>query len=145
MAVTALWAGPLGLAAYWLIGRGSGQEKPMWESVLVGDSHCGAGSTVGDFIGEWIVFLTGVTIAGSALWSDYVLDFLFANSIGIVFQYYPIAPMRGLSGFAGIKAALKADTISLLAFEAGMFVWMGITGRVLFHPRLEPNQATYCS
>ena len=101
--ITALWAGPLGLLVYWIIGRQTGDqhregEKPFWQSVLVGDGHCGAGCTVGDFAGEWFVYLTGITIAGSVLWADYLLDFLLAYVVGIVFQYYSIAPMRGLSG-----------------------------------------------
>ncbi|MEO8132145.1 MAG: DUF4396 domain-containing protein [Bryobacteraceae bacterium] len=145
--ITGLWAGPLAVWAYFKIGRrhGSGEEpkKPFYQSVLVGDTHCGAGCTIGDFIGEWLVFLTGFSIAGSVLWADYAVDFLAAYIVGILFQYYSIAPMRGLSGWAGIKAALKADTISLVAFEIGMFAWMAFTSNVLFHPRLEPNMPAY--
>ena len=110
---------------------------------LAGTSHCGAGCTVGDLAGEWVVFLGGFTIAGSVLWANYAVDFACAYFAGIVFQYYSIAPMRGLSGWPGIKAALKADTISLVAYEIGMFTWMGLTSQVLFHPRLEPTQAAY--
>jgi Domain of unknown function (DUF4396) len=143
--ITALWAGPLGLLVYWRIGRKPSHkgEQPFWQSVLVGDSHCGAGCTVGDFIGEWAVFLSGLTIAGSVLWADYALDFLLAYLVGIVFQYYSIAPMRGLAGWEGVKAALKADTISLVSFEIGMFAWMALTSRVLFHPKLEPTEPAY--
>ncbi len=51
--------------------------------------------------------------------------------------------MRGLSGWAGVKAALKADTVSLIAFEVGMFLWMALSIEVLFRPRLEPSSAAY--
>ena len=111
--------------------------------MLVGDSHCGAGCTLGDFIGEWIVFLTGFTVAGSVLWGSYLADFLLAYLFGIVFQYFAIAPMRQLSGWPGIKAAVKADTISLVAFEVGMFAWMAFSGDFLFVPRLEPTRIVY--
>lgn len=146
--ITALWAGPLGLLAYWILGRQVTQgdekmEKPFWQSVLIGDAHCGAGCTVGDFVGEWLVYLAGLTIAGSVLWANYLFDFVFAYVVGIFFQYYSIAPMRGLSGWDGIKAAVKADTVSLVAFEIGMFAWMAFTSHVLFHPRLEPTQPAY--
>ena len=148
--ITALWAGPLGLLAYWKFARSNNsgnpehrEKRPFWLSVLIGDTHCGAGCTIGDFAGEWIVFLTGLTLAGSVLWADYTLDFALAFSVGILFQYHSIAPMRGLSGWPGIKAALKADTISLAAFEIGMFAWMALSSRVLFHPKLEPNQPAY--
>jgi hypothetical protein len=144
--ITALWAGPLGLVAYWMIGRQGPQEKkaqPFWQSVLVGDAHCGAGCTLGDFAGEWLVYLAGLTVAGSVLWADYLFDFFLAYGAGIAFQYYSIAPMRGLFGWQGIKAALKADTISLVAFEIGMFASMALSSRVLFHPKLEPTQPAY--
>lgn len=145
--ITALWAGPAALWIYWKMARpgdsGQSPPKPFWESVLIGDTHCGAGCTLGDLAGEWIVFLAGLTVAGSAIWADYALDFALAYMAGIVFQYYSIAPMRGLSGWNGIKAAVKADTVSLLCFEVGMFLWMALTAKVLFHPRLEPTSAAF--
>ena len=41
--------------------------KPFFQFTTIGDLHCVAGCTVGDFAGEWVVFLTGFTLAGSAL------------------------------------------------------------------------------
>lgn len=139
--ITALWSGPFGLLAYWMVGRPKG-ENSRWKSVLVGTSHCGAGCTLGDFAGEWTVFLSGLTLAGSMLWADYAIDFAWAYLVGIVFQYYSIAPTRNLHGWEAIKAALKADTISLVAFEAGMFAWMAVSN-ALFHGRLKPVDPTY--
>ena len=144
--LTALWAGPLALLVYWRIGRQDDKkrpQKPFWQSVIVGDTHCGAGCTVGDFLGEWVVFVTGVSAAGSVLWANYAVDFAFAYALGILFQYYSIAPMRGLSGWPGIRAALKADTVSLIAFEVGMFAWMALTNEVWFHPKLQPTMPAY--
>ena len=145
--ISGLWAGPFAVWIYWKIARATpahrSESKPLWQSVLIGDTHCGAGCTLGDFAGEWIVFLSGLTLAGSVLWADYAIDFALAFAFGIVFQYYSIAPMRGISGWAGIKAALKADTLSLLSFEVGMFLWMALSSKVLFQPRLEPSSATY--
>jgi hypothetical protein len=148
--ITGLYFGPVALWAYWMFRRAAfpGQSVPpkqdsFWKKVFVGDSHCGAGCTLGDFIGEWIVFLSGLTLAGSTLWADYLADFLLAYLFGIVFQYFAIAPMRKLSGWPGIKAAMKADTISLVAFEVGMFAWMAFSGNFLFHPRPEPTRIVY--
>ena len=67
--ITALWSGPLGLACLLDVGQAKlehqeKKDKPFWQSVLIGDCHCGAGCTVGDFVGEWLVYLTGFTIAG---------------------------------------------------------------------------------
>jgi len=145
--VTALYFGPLALWAYLRFGRpgfGSGEnQKPFWQSVAVGDSHCGAGCTLGDFAGEWMVFLLGFTIAGSTLLANYAVDFAAAYLLGIVFQYFAIAPMRNLSGWPGIKAAVKADTVSLIAFECGMFAWMAFASKILFDPKPEPTSPLY--
>lgn len=87
--------------------------------------------------------MTGLTVAGSVLWPDYAIDFLLAYLLGLVFQYFAIAPMRNLSGWPGIKAAIKADTVSLVAFEVGMFPWMAFSSKALFQPKAEPTQAVY--
>ncbi len=141
--ITALWAGPFGLWAYYAVGRGERKSKPLWLTAAIGDLHCAAGCTLGDFAGEWVVFLTAFTIAGSVLWSDYLMDFLLAYIVGIIFQYFAIAPMRHISGVAGMFAAMKADTISLVSFEVGMFAWMALAHEVLFKPPLKPTQPVY--
>ena len=47
---------------------------------------------------------------GEKRFAVWIVDFILAFAIGIVFQYFTIAPMRGLSFWPGIVAALKADT-----------------------------------
>ncbi|HEX7964164.1 MAG TPA: DUF4396 domain-containing protein [Gammaproteobacteria bacterium] len=141
--VSMLYLGPLGLWIYWRIGRASGGGNTLsWQAALKGSLHCGAGCTVGDFIGEWLVFLLGVTVLGSDLLAKYVFAFILAYAFGIFFQYFSIAPMRHLSPGAGIVAALKADTLSLAAFEVGMFVWMAVTQKLLL-PGIEPTSVEY--
>jgi Domain of unknown function (DUF4396) len=142
--IAALYFGPIALWAYGTFGRAGGpKEKPYWQSTFIGTLHCGAGCTIGDVIGEWLVFLAGLTVAGSVLLANCFFDFTFAFLAGIVFQYFSIAPMRHLGLREGIKAAVKADTVSILAFEIGMFAWMAITSKFLFHPRLEPMDPAY--
>ena len=51
-------------------------------------------------------------------------DYLFAYAFGILFQYFTIAPMRDLSIGQGIVAAVKADTLSLTAWQVGMYGFM---------------------
>jgi hypothetical protein len=152
--ITALYAGPLAVWAYWRLGRTSPQEaakrnsgnmpeKPFWAVVAVGATHCGAGCTLGDIIAEFTIFFAGLTVAGSTLGAEYIGDYALAYALGIVFQYFAIAPMRGLSFGPGIWAAIKADTLSLTAFEVGLFGWMALMYFVFFHPHLNPDQATY--
>jgi len=118
--------------------------KPFWQIVSVGVTHCGAGCTLGDIIAEWVVFWTSWTVAGIALWHEYILDFALAYLLGIVFQFFAIAPMRNLGVREGLIAAVKADTLSLTAFEVGLFGWMALTYFVFFpHPHLHPTEPAY--
>ena len=144
--LTALYSGPFGLWAYLAIGRNApgrhGGEKPFWQSVLTGATHCGAGCAVGDVIGEWLVFAAGLALLGSPLLAKFVVAFVLAYVFGIFFQYFAIAPMRGLGFADGMRAAIKADTLSLIAYEIGMFAWMAITQKLLF-PGLLPVTWTF--
>lgn len=144
--VTALYFGPVGIWGVWRTGtptanparrtwqetRHKGESKPFWLQVAVGVTHCGAGCTLGDIIGEWLVFTFGWTLFGEKLYAEMLVDFPLAFGLGIIFQYFTIAPMRGLGVRDGLIAAVKADTISIIAFEIGLFGWMASTAFVLF-------------
>ena len=109
--VTGLYAGPLALWGYYTFGRApgtastSGQEKPFFAAVGIGATHCGAGCTLGDILAEWLCF--GVpavavwfgwqSVFAEKMFAVWIVDFIFAFAFGIVFQYFTIAPMRGLA------------------------------------------------
>jgi hypothetical protein len=103
----------------------------------------GSVTAAGDVIAESGVAFLGLTIAGAAVWPALIADFALAYLFGIVFQFYSIAPMRGLGLKDGFVAAIKADTLSILAYEAGMLVWMALVYFVYFHPHLTPKQPAY--
>ena len=152
--VTALYFGPL---AWWAYRRWGRLNSPKYQqeadecpgygeevSVGIGVSHCGAGCTLGDIVGAWLVFAVGWELLGLALPAEYIADFSLAFALGIVFQYFSIAPMRGLGLQDGITAAVKADTLSLISFEVGLFGWMAVVQLVLFtQPHLHPDHAAY--
>lgn len=62
-----------------------------------------------------------------------------------IFQYFAIAPTRGLGLKDGLIAAAKADFISLTAFEVGLFSWIAIMTFVPFPAphHLMPSSAAY--
>ncbi|KAK5149850.1 hypothetical protein LTS14_010565 [Recurvomyces mirabilis] len=122
--------------------HGSG-ERPMFATVTVAVCHCGAGCVIGDIIGEWLVYGTNATINGRTLWPEYLIDFAFALALGIVFQYYSIAPMTGAYGPKMLYRAAKADFLSLTFFEVGLFGWMAIFQIAIFRWKLEMNTVTY--
>lgn len=119
--------------------------KPGWATTSVGVSHCGAGCTLGDIIAETVIFLLGITIAGRALWAEFVGDYVLAVLLGLLFQYFAIAPMRGLGLRDGLVAAAKADILSLTAFEVGLFAWMAFQALVLFPEpgTIDPSTPVY--
>lgn len=157
--VTALYLGP---ASLWMYAKSlpALEQRPMGDDIhaameqfraapptflqkSIAVFHCGAGCSLGDGIAEWLVPAMGLTVAGP-FGSRLLVDFALAYALGIAFQYFTIAPMRGLGLGKGIAAAARADTISILAFEVGMFGWMALTRFVLFpSPHLRPGMAVF--
>ena len=95
----------------------------------------GAGCMLGDIAAEGLAFFVpavAVACGWTTLFADkmvavWVLDFLFAFSLGIAFQYFAIVPMRGLQPWPGIVAAVKADALSLASWQIGMYGFMAFT------------------
>lgn len=146
---TALFGGPLTLWMYFRYGRLATQAKmhatmrqhenplsktgtPFSIMVAKGALHCGSGCMIGDIFAEWLAFFVPAiavwlgwhTIFADKIYAIWLLDFVFAFLFGIVFQYLAIVPMRDLPPGQGIVAALKADTLSLIAWQVGMYGFM---------------------
>jgi Domain of unknown function (DUF4396) len=170
--VTALYATLLGAWGYRRYGRrgahahmmamqsggghaSDGSKPPFAVMVGTGAAHCGAGCTLGDIIAEWLAFAFPViaiwfgyqTLFAEKMFAVWVLDYIFAFGLGILFQYFTIAPMRGLSVRDGIIAALKADALSLTAWQVGMYGFMAVAQfwifRRLLGVRLEVNSVEF--
>ncbi len=113
---------------------------PFPVMVANGALHCGSGCTLGDIVAEWLMIAFPAIVVAfgyKSLFSDqifarWIVDYIFAYAFGIVFQYFTIAPMRGLSLGKGIIAAVKADTLSLTAWQCGMYGFMAIAHFVIF-------------
>ncbi len=164
--ITGLYWGPVMLWFYFRRGR---RKSPKWQeehpddqedlgrevagspwwATSKGDAHCGAGCTLGDIGGEWLVWLVAWSIpifgyfAADELVAVYIADFAFAWSLGIVFQYFTIVPMQGLGRLQGVWQAIKADTLSIVAFQAGLFAAMGLYHLVLWQPPLRLPSPEY--
>jgi hypothetical protein len=156
--ITALYFGPLTIWFYLKYGRQNThkmmghtnhehgmheKENPKWHQISKGVSHCGAGCTVGDIIAAWLIFAFGITIAGKELYADFVLDFIFAWLLGIFFQYYTIVSMRQTNRLRAIWQAIKIDTLSIIAFEVGLFFGMYLYQEWLFSHPLPKNSASF--
>ncbi len=147
---TALYGSVFALWFYWRKGRASKehhdsmhhgdsahmeqpeQKTPTATQVTLATSHCGAGCAIADICVEFAVFGFGLTLFGVDLWASFVYDFIAAWALGIVFQYFSIKPMRDISAGEAILAAIKADTLSILSFQIGMYAWMAVVYFWLF-------------
>jgi hypothetical protein len=123
--------------------RGDADTRPehgRWTSVAIGTSHCGAGCALGDLIGEFSLIAfpaLGAAVGLGTLYATHtfaawIVDFVIAFVLGIVFQYCSIAPMRGLGLRAGLLAALKADAPSISSWQVGMYGLMAIAQFAVF-------------
>jgi len=158
--VTALYSGPLGLWAYFAVGRRSthramqearggetnsaAPSKPFWQSVGLAASHCGSGCTLGDILAEGVILsFLPFTLFGHRIFAAWVVDYAAAFLIGIVFQYFTITPMKQLSPGQGLLAALKADSLSLSAWQVGMYGWMAIATFLIFGHELDNGDPVF--
>ncbi|MDW0111121.1 DUF4396 domain-containing protein [Sporosarcina aquimarina] len=142
--------GPVALFAYFKWGRIQAKDSKKEDTrgkgvkVFTSTSHCSSGCSFGDAVGVPIVALTGLTVAGSVLFAHYIVEFILAYLFGILFQFASIYPMNKEKGkMHALIESLKADTISLIAFEVGMFGWMAIVHYVLFQTPPEPTSPVY--
>ncbi len=140
--LTALYAGPIAVAAY-LARRSSGDERPLWRSAALGATHCGSGCTLGDLVAEWFVFFVPITLFGHHIFGSWVIDYIAAFGFGIAFQYFTIRPMREGTRRSALKAAVKADTASLTAWQVGMYGWMAIVTFAIFGEELSKTSPTF--
>jgi hypothetical protein len=146
--LTALFGTVLWLAAYYAWGRPAPKDKqesgeaPFPTMVMKGTSHCGAGCTLGDIIAEWAAFLFPTvavwfgwhTVFAEKTFAVWIPDFIVAFLLGVIFQYFTIKPMRDLSPWQGVLAALKADIASITAWQIGMYGLMAVIQFLWFKP-----------
>jgi len=126
------------------------RETPFSIMVANGALHCGSGCTLGDILAEWLVFaVPAIAVAfgyqsvfGTKMFAVWIVDYLFAYAFGIFFQYFTIAPMRGLSLIPGLIAAIKADTLSLTAWQVGMYAFMALAYFYIFRHLLGTELST---
>lgn len=118
-------------------------ETPFPIMVANGSLHCGSGCALGDICAEWVIFAAPAVavvfgwhwLFGAKLFAAWVLDYILAYLFGVLFQYFTIAPMRGLTFGQGLIAAIKADTLSITAWQVGMYGTVAVAHFLLF-PRV---------
>ncbi len=82
------------------------------------------------------------------IFSDWILDFLFAFGLGILFQYFAIKPMHAdMTPGTTLGKALQADSLSLISWQIGMYAVMALAHFWIFphllHARLEAGSLLF--
>jgi Domain of unknown function (DUF4396) len=107
-------------------------RRPRWQAVAVATTHCGSGCVVGDIVAEFFLLAVPLTLWGKPIFAAWVIDYLFAFAFGIAFQYFTIKPMKKLTAGEALWTAVKIDSLSLTAWQVGMYGWMAIVTFVIF-------------
>lgn len=141
--ITAVWAGPFGLWAYYRWGRpatqkwqsrnGSTPELGLPVRAAVETIPGGAASFVGHAIAVPIVGLTGITIAGEHVWPMILLVAVFALPLLIAYEYYALTVNSQGRSAPGkrFRVATFISVLAILAFDLGMGAAMLIVAFVL--------------
>ena len=126
-------------------GQGNAEPRSRAFPVAVanGALHCGSGCALGDIVAEWLVFaVPAIAVAfgwhslfDERIYAVWIVDCIAAFAFGIVFQYFTIAPMRNLSVREGLVAAVKADALSLTAWQVGMYGFTAFATFIIFRGR----------
>lgn len=147
--LTFLWGGLFALAMYLWFGRAakSGSSahhhhdhahghRPMWQSAALGATHCGAGCALADLAveGGMFVFGLGFAVFGHKAFGNWIVDYVAALVIGILFQYAALAPMSDEPKAALAWKSFKSDVLSLSSWQVGMYGWMAACIFALFGP-----------
>ncbi|UVO12870.1 DUF4396 domain-containing protein [Mycobacterium sp. SVM_VP21] len=142
--ITAIYAGPLALWAYYRWGRRStsrwqqqhGEDPQLGPAATVALQTIpgGAASFIGHGIAVPIVMGTGMTIAGRAVWPMILLIAVFALPLLIAFEYHALRLADAtVSAAARLRKAVRISVPAILAFDAGMGAIMLLVAFVLHY------------
>ncbi|WP_300381288.1 DUF4396 domain-containing protein [Henriciella sp.] len=143
--ITAVYAGPLALFAYYKWGRpvtkhwqqrnGSPRELTLDETAARETIPGGAASFIGHLIAVPIVVVTGITIAGKGVWPMILLIAAVALPILIIFEYRALT-LAGQIRSTGRRwwVATRLSTLAIIAFDTGMGATMLLVAFVLGYP-----------
>jgi hypothetical protein len=150
--VTALYSGPEAIAAYrkwgrpqslrWQERHGNPPKKPQNPSLLH-LRHCGAHCTLGAILATVTTFAIGINGAGGAGWPEYVADYVAALAIGVLFRYSADSRRGGSRAWAAIRIVIKADLLTVSAFELALLVWLVLMDDLVFPAVLRPNSPVF--
>jgi Domain of unknown function (DUF4396) len=139
--VTALYFGPETIAAYRKWGRPQSLRwrerhgdppKKLQNPALLHLRHCGAHCTLGAIIATVITFAIGINVSGEREWPEYIADYVAALAMGILFRYSAEPRTGGSRVWAAMRIVVKADLLTVSAFELALLVWLILVHDLVF-------------
>ncbi|MFY1615079.1 DUF4396 domain-containing protein [Micromonospora sp. WMMD736] len=146
--VTVLYVGPVAVRLYWNWGRPESlapppqRDRPHRGTIVTQVSRCGAHCALGFVVAE--VALYGFDLPRSALWIDYVGDYLMAVTIAVLFRLFE-GPRRSLAQvWRALATVVKVELVTITAFEVALFAWLTLAHHMVFpEPHLRLDNPTF--
>ncbi len=139
--LTMLFGSVVWLVFYLRRGRATAADHGRWAGTAIDTSHCGAGCALGDLLGEFRPRLVPrdrdpcrarLAVPGTAWSPGGSWTSCSRTCSASASSTSPSPPMRGLGVRAGLVAALKADTLSIVAWQIGMYGLMAVWQLAVF-------------
>ncbi|MEU4679036.1 DUF4396 domain-containing protein [Micromonospora sp. NPDC023737] len=153
-AVTGLYLGPAGIAAYrrwarpqsrrWQQRYGRPPGRPRQIAILTGLCHCGAHCILGVILGELVVSFSGVSVRGETLWANYISDYSGALVVGVTIRYLTSVDRGRRRLWDAVVNVAKADLLGVTAFEIALFIWLAIAHHANdSEPAMDPSSPVF--
>ncbi len=148
-AVIALYAGPVGLAAYFALGRdttrqgleeavahgrtGQAGQRPAWHEAIVAANETGAACFLGSlFATAALLIVLFMPLLTPHHFLPWMLDYVLAIACGLGIQYRLYASQNDAPSRTGLGTALRVEPLSVTAWQIGLFGWMVFVVCVFF-------------
>jgi hypothetical protein len=98
---------------------------------------------LGAIVATVTTFAVGINVSSGTEWSEYVADYLAALAIGVLFRYSAASRPRGSRVWAAIRIVVKADLLTVSAFELALLVWLVLVDHLIFPTVLRANNPVF--
>ncbi|MEP7049835.1 MAG: DUF4396 domain-containing protein [Pseudomonadota bacterium] len=152
--LTALYAGPFAVIAYFWFGGASRASRnmvrsrpslfpkpPHWQQTVLSAAQAGAGSVLAGLLLGAAQFHWGAVHRSLGDW--YALATVAAFFLGLALQYFAVRSKRRLSPRERLWLAFKGDALGMLVFQMGACAWLCVSAKALFDSEPDANDLVF--
>jgi hypothetical protein len=85
----------------------------------------------------------GINVSGGIEWPEYVADYTAALAMGLLFRYSAESRPGRSRVWAAIRIVVKADLLTVSAFELALLVWLALAHDLVFPTVLRANNPVF--